>query len=155
MTRTSAMILSRRWRLVAGLTIGASLLGGLSAPDAVRAVLGEEQIFAQARAGPWEKQFSVCCPVISADVQGISVRECWSVTGSDITPEIAVDFARILLPESVRDRPLGSPKKDRSLRVYRAPDGYKVVLRELDTSESGESVIEIEVQSPMWSGGSC
>lgn len=155
MAQTLATTFSHGRSIIVSLALGASVIGGLGAPDPARAVLGEEQIFAQARAGPWEQQFSVCCPVISADTRGISVRECWSVTGLGITPDIAMDFAKILLPESIRDRPLGTPQKDGSLWVYPATNGYKVVLRELDTSVPDESVIQIEVQSPFWRGGSC
>lgn len=155
MIRTLATSFSHRRSIVVSLALGASMIGGLGALDQARAVLGEEQIFAQARAGPWEQQFSVCCPVISADTRGISVRECWSVTGLGITPDIAMDFAKILLPESIRNGPLGKPQRDGSLWVYPATNGYKVVLRELDTSVPDESVIQIEVQSPGWRGGSC
>lgn len=155
MTRRLAPVLSHGRSIVLGLGLSALLIGVLGAPHAARAVLGEEQIFAQARAGPWEQQFSVCCPVISADTRGISVRECWSVTGLGITPDIAMDFAKILLPESIRDGPLGTPQKDGSMWVYPATNGYKVVLRELDPSVPDESVIQIEVQSPAWRGGAC
>lgn len=144
-----------RSNILLGLVWGAALTAGPAAPEAARAVLGEEQIAAQSRAGPWEERFSVCCPVISADTRGISVRECWSVTGLGVTPDIAIDFARILLPESIRDRPLGQPQKDGNLWLYPATNGYRVVLRELDSTTSDEAVIEIEVQSPHWSGGRC
>lgn len=119
------------------------------------AVLGEEQTAAQSRAGAFEKHFSVCCPIISANVRGISVRECWAVTAPGLTRDIAIDFATVLLPHPLSDGSLGPPAKEGDAWVYQASGGYTVVLRELQGLAAGDAVVEIEVQSPAWRGGAC
>lgn len=136
-------------------SLGLALAILLSAHGTAFAVLGEESIAAQSRAGSFEKEFSVCCPIISADTHGISVRECWSVTAPGLTRDIAMDFAIVLLPHSLQDDALGPPAKDGDAWVYQASGGYRVVLREIQGLSAEDSVVEIEVQSPAWRGGAC
>ena len=88
------------------------------------AVLGESPSAARRREATWRQRYGAVAPIINVE-GGRVVQECWSAPPDGWNQSTALDFARQLLPASVRTESFESLPPDGATKGYEI-EGYRI-----------------------------
>jgi len=137
------------------LNLKSSVLGILSfvfllSPYMAYCDLGDTIAQAKSRASSYYQKYGALDPLFKSGKDGKVIWECWAAPARMWSQKEAMEFAKELVPSSLKNEILKRGTKDGTSELYTYSDGTMIIFSVFD-----QKYVSVEVRAPGYDGPRC